>query len=316
MKNLLLTLIIALIALNAKAQQNEPTIMILPSDNWCFERSFITKVNNQGAQVKFPNYKEAFQEDTELAQVIAKIGELMLQKGIRLKDVEQELKNLDQRRAEDNVTVSKTSSSTLNETNLDILKRRVKADILVQLWWEVNNTSNGNVIRYTLDAFDSYSGKRVASSTGNSSGSNKFVPDLILKSVKSNSNLFFSQIKNYFKDIQSNGREVVIKVNTWDNLKEKIDLENEYNDIELSNHIKNWMRKNTVNGKFSTMDMSETSITFEQVRIPLKNESGDSMDARDFLNNLRIYLKAPPFNLPTKLMTRGLGEAILVIGEK
>jgi hypothetical protein len=40
------------------------------------------------------------------------------------------------------------------------------------------------------------------------------------------------------------------------------------------------------------------------------------MDARDFLNNLRIYLKAPPFNLPTKLMTRGLGEATLVIGEK
>ena len=289
MKNLLLSLFIALIALNAKAQQNEPTIMILPSDNWCFERSFITKVNNQGVQVKFPNYKEAFQEDTELAQVIAKIGELMLDKGIRLKDVEQELKNLDQRRAEDNVTLSKTSSSTLSETNLDILKRRVKADILVQLWWEVNNTSNGNVVRYTLDAFDSYSGKRIASSTGNSSGSN---------------------------NIQINGREVVIKVNTWDNLKEKIDLENEYNDIELSNHIKNWMRKNTINGKFSIMDMSETFITFEQVRIPLKNESGDSMDARDFLNNLRIYLKAPPFNLPTKLMTRGLGEATLVIGEK
>ena len=76
------------------------------------------------------------------------------------------------------------------------------------------------------------------------------------------------------------------------------------------------MKKNTINGKFSTIDMSETAITFEQVRIPLKNESGDSMDARDFLYNLRIYLKAPPFNLPTKLMTRGLGEAILVIGEK
>jgi hypothetical protein len=52
------------------------------------------------------------------------------------------------------------------------------------------------------------------------------------------------------------------------------------------------------------------------VRIPLFNESGDAMDARDFARGLQKYLKAAPFNITAKLMTRGLGEAILVLGEK
>ena len=49
----------------------------------------------QWTKKKTPNYKQAFQEDTELAQVIAKIGELIIKKGYELKDVEQNMKNID-----------------------------------------------------------------------------------------------------------------------------------------------------------------------------------------------------------------------------
>jgi hypothetical protein len=40
------------------------------------------------------------------------------------------------------------------------------------------------------------------------------------------------------------------------------------------------------------------------------------MDAREFGRELQKYLKKQPFNIDAKLMTRGLGEAILVLGEK
>jgi hypothetical protein len=40
------------------------------------------------------------------------------------------------------------------------------------------------------------------------------------------------------------------------------------------------------------------------------------LDARDFGKKLQKYLKAAPYNFEVKLMTRGLGEAILVLGEK
>jgi hypothetical protein len=69
------------------AQAKKPTLMILPSDNWCEQRYFMTEFDNQGTKQKVPNYKQAFQEDTELGQVISKIGSLMIDRGFPLKDV-------------------------------------------------------------------------------------------------------------------------------------------------------------------------------------------------------------------------------------
>lgn len=298
----------------SQAQQKKPTLMILPSDNWCNQRYFMSSFNDQGTMKKIPNYKQAFQEDTELAQVIAKLGAFMLSEGYTLKDAEQELKKLEQVSAEDNVTSSSNSGSDLSETPLDKLKKRAKSDIIIQLWWEINTAAGGNIIRYTLDAFDAYTGKRIASSTGNSKASDKFIPDLLLKAVKENFSLFNSQIDTYFNDMKKNGREVIVKIKTWKNWDKN--LEEEYDGKELNEYITGWMKKNTLQGNFNTTDNSETYILFEQTRIPLVNESGEAMDARDFTRGLQKYLKAAPFNITSKLMTRGLGEAILVLGEK
>ena len=298
----------------SQAQQKKPTLMILPSDNWCNQRYFMSSFNDQGTTKKIPNYKQAFQEDTELGQVIAKLGAFMLNEGYTLKDAEQEIKKLEQVSAEDNVTASSNSGSDLSETPLDKLKKRAKSDIIIQLWWEVNTATGGNVIRYTLDAFDAYTGKRIASSTGNSKASDKFIPDLLLKAVKENFSLFNSQIDTSFNDMKKNGREVIVKIKTWKNWDKN--LEEEYDGKELNEYITAWMKKNTLQGNFNTTDNSETYILFEQTRIPLVNESGEAMDARDFTRGLQKYLKAAPFNITSKLMTRGLGEAILVLGEK
>jgi len=314
LKRNLFLIIFSLSLSNAFSQAKKPTLMILPSDNWCNQRFFMETYDDQGTKKKAPNYKQAFQEDTELAQVIAKIGELMIKKGYELKDVEQSLKNLDLTNAEESVTRSSSSNSQISETPLDKLKKRVKADIVIQLWWEVNNVSNGHVVRYTLDAFDSYTNKRIASSTGNSESSTKFVPDLILEAAKNNMNLFLSQIQNHFDNMKSNGREIVVRIQTWEN--SNINLETEFNNKELNEYIIQWMKQNTLKGNFNTTDATANFLLFEQVKIPLYNENNEQLDAREFVNNLRKYLNSSPFNLPCKLLTRGLGEAIIVLGEK
>jgi len=48
----------------------------------------------------------------------------------------------------------------------------------------------------------------------------------------------------------------------------------------------------------------------------LEDEKGKALDARAFATSLRKYLAKPPFNITAKVMQRGLGEAILVLGEK
>lgn len=296
------------------SQAKKPTIMILPSDNWCMQRFFMTEFDNQGTKQNVPDYKAAFQEDTELGQVISKIGGLMADQGFPLKDAEQELKILEQRAAEDNMTMSSSSAASFNESPLDMLKKRAKADIILQLWWKVNKVDGQKSVSFTLDALDSYTGKRIASATGNGERSNDIVAELLMKAVQANMSEFVGRLDSYFSDLLENGREVSIFIKTWDSW--GYDLEEEFDGEFLQDIIDDWMYDNTVSGRYSLADATETFMRFEQVRIPLYDERERSIDSRKFTNNLRKYLLKEPFLIESKLMTRGLGEAILVLGEK
>lgn len=296
-------------------QVKKPTILVLPSDNWCNQRYFMTEFNNQGTIQKVPDYKKAFQEDTEIGQVISKIGSLMIDRGFPLKDAEFELKNIENRTAEDNVTSSNTSGSTIAESPLDKLKNKTKADIIIQIWWDVKKTDQGKVVSFILEAFDAYTSKRIASSSGNSSPNNKdIVPVMLQSAILANMDPFVNQIQSHFNEMFENGREIIVTIKRWDNWDKN--LETEINGEEISDHINHWMNENTVKNRFNMSDATENIIKFEQVRMPLFDKNSLPIDARKFGKELQKYLKNSPFNFEVKLMTRGLGEAILVIGEK
>jgi hypothetical protein len=299
----------------AAAQVKKPTLMILPSDNWCEHRYFMTVFDNQGTKQKVPNYKQAFQEDTELGQVISKIGSLMIDRGFPLKDAEQEIKAIEARNAEDNMTSSNASGAALDETPLDRLKNRAKSDIIMQIWWKVTKTDSGRIVSFTLEALDAYTSKRIASSTGNSLPNAKdIIPDLLLQAVSSHIELFVNQLQGHFSDLMTNGREIKITVRRWNNWDKT--LESEVDGDEIRNHIYDWIEKHAEKGRFSEANSTENRIDYEQVRIPVFDERNRALDARQFTIGLQKYLKAAPFNIDAKLMTRGLGEAILVLGEK
>jgi hypothetical protein len=313
---LLICTIIALVFTTlAFGQAKKPTLMILPSDNWCEQRYFMKEFDNQGTKQKAPNYKQAFQEDNEIGQVISKIGSMMIDRGFPLKDAEQELKNIEARTAEDNMTASNASGSSIAESPLDKLKNKAKADIIIQIWWKVNKTDKGKSVSFVLEAFDAYTSKRIASSTGTGAANNTdIVPVLLQNAILANIDPFVAQLQKHFDDMMTNGREILVTVKRWNNWDKN--LETEVNGEELTDHINKWMQKNTVNGRFSMSDASENKVRFEQVRIPLYDAGNNAIDARQFTKGLQKYLKAAPFGYEVKLMTRGLGEAIIVLGEK
>jgi len=289
--------------------------MILPSDNWCNQRYFMLEFDNQGTKQKVPDYKLAFQEDTEIGQVISKIGALMIDRGFPLKDAEQELKNIETRNAEDNMTSSSSSGSSISESPLDVLKKRAKADIIIQIWWKVNKTGEGKSVSFILEAFDAYSSKRIASSSGNGEPSkDKIVPELLQRVVLANIDPFVKQLQSHFTDMFTNGREIILTIKKWNSWDKT--LEDEIDGVEIIDHINSWMQKSTVQGRFNMTDATENMIRFEQVRIPLFDKSNQALDARQFVRDLQKHLKSFPYNFESKLMTRGLGEAILVLGEK
>jgi hypothetical protein len=296
-------------------QAKKPTLMILPSDNWCEQRYFMTEFDNQGSKQKVPNYKQAFQEDTEINQVISKIGSMMIDRGFPLKDAEQELKAIEVRSAEDNMTASSKSSSSIAESPLDKLKNKTKADIIIQIWWKINKTDQGKSVSFTIEAFDAYTSKRIASATGTGAPNNTdIVPVLLQNAILSYIEPFAAQLQSHFDDLFSNGREIILTVKRWNSWDKN--LETEINGEEITDYINKWMQQNTFKGRFSMNDATENTIRFDQVRIPLFDANSNAIDARQFAKGLQKHLKAAPFNFEVKLMTRGLGEAILVLGEK
>lgn len=312
MKKITITLFVLFMSYIVVAQK-KPTIMILPSDHWCDMRYFMTTYDNQGTKVKTPDYQKAFIEDTEIGPVISKIGQVLTDMGYSLKDAEQGIKSINTKTAEDNVTMSKTSGASLVESPLDMLKRRIKCDILIQISWDLSRSAGGRSTTFTLEAFDSYTNKRIATSTGSVEGQGS-VAELLFTAVKKNVKPFDKQMDNWYSDQRKNGREINLTIRCWDSWEN--DLETEYDGEELTDCIQQWLQKNCVNSAFNLSDGSESFAQFEQVRIPLEDEKGKAMDARAFATLLRKYLAKPPYNITAKVMQRGLGEAILVLGEK
>jgi hypothetical protein len=309
---ILLCLSIVGISQNIFGQAKKPTLMVLPSDNWCEQRYFMTEFDNQGTKQKVPNYKQAFQEDTELGQVITKLNSLLIRKAFNPKVAEQELKSIEAKTAEDNMTKSVASGAQIHESQLDKLRKRVKMDIIIQLWWKVNKDKS---VSFTLEAFDAYTNKSIAAQTFNAPPSEDIIPIKLEKAISNSFDPFLGDLQNHFNDMLTNGREILITLKRWDNWDKN--FETEINKEELTDYINKWMTENTVNHSPNRSEASENLIIYEQVRIPIYDKDGKTpLDAREFAKGLQKYLKATPFNYEVKLMQRGLGEAILVLGEK
>jgi len=308
---ILLCLTIIGISQNIFGQAKKPTLMVLPSDNWCEQRYFMTELDNQGTKQKVPNYKQAFQEDTELGQVITKLNSLLIRKAFEPKVAEQELKSIEAKTAEDNMTKSVASGAQIYESQLDKLRKRVKMDIIIQLWWKVNKDKS---VSFTLEALDAYTNKSIAAQTFNAPPSDDVMPVKLEKAISNSFDPFLGDLQNHFNDMLTNGREILITLKRWDNWDKN--FETEINGEELTDYINKWMNENTINKRFNRTEATENLIIFEQVRIPIYDKNNNPMDAREFAKGLQKYLKASPFNYEVKLMQRGLGEAILVLGEK
>ena len=240
----------------------------------------------------------------------------MAERGLPLKDLASSIRSINQANAENEMTVSRTSGSSISETPLDKLLSRAKADILVELSWKINTVGPKNSVTYTLRGIDAYTNKQVAAAQGTGAASfSAEVPVLIEEAVLQHMDNFISQLQAHFDDLLTNGREITFEVRTFDN-GSGASLEDEYSGQELTEIIDEWVAQNTVEHRYNLTDATEDMMIFEQVRIPLYRPNGMPMDTRHFANELRKYLKKTPFNLTSKVLTKGLGKAIVVIGEK
>jgi hypothetical protein len=315
MKKIALIIIIflsATVMLNAQAKK--PTIMVVPSDVWCNQRGYMFEFDNQGTTVKVPDYKRALQENSALLLVISKINELMATRGFPLKNLESVLKSLESESAENAMLTGKTTGAGIVESPIDKLKKVAKADIVMQMTWDVVSVGPKQAVTFNLQGLDAYTDKQVAGASGTG---NQLIgatlPVMLETAVLSHMDNFNVQLMTHFEDIFANGREITLRIKKFDSFAG--DLETEYAGEELGNKIDTWVKNNTVKGRFSATDATENMMFFEQVRIPLFDVNEKAIDAKGWAKGLQKYLK-DTYKIESKLMTKGLGQASIVVGEK
>ena len=291
------------ISFTLQAQKaKKPTLMIVPSDAWCNKNSYMIQMENQGDIVKVPDYKKAFQDNTDLLLMISTMNGLMSERGFPLKNMESELKGLEMSKAKNIVR----SGGSIMESPMDLIVKRARADIIIQLTWVVNEDGPKKYITYNLQGLDSYTYKQIATATGSGRPSlSSDLPLLLEEAILESIEDFTTTLSEYFDDMFENGREVILEILTTDDWMGDLP--------ELSYEIEDWLADNAKEGVFLTGPVTDTQASFSQIRMPLFNERGRAMAARNFFRDLSKTLKAAPYNQPHKLETEGLGKVTIVL---
>ncbi|MDR0414533.1 MAG: DUF6175 family protein [Prevotellaceae bacterium] len=322
MRKIILSIAAVSLSLATLAQAKKPTIMVVPSDVYCISNGYSQQFVANGVEQTLPDYKKMVQSDRNMRLAITKLASIMADRGFPLKDLEQELKNLEQEAAEVAAMQGKEGGEIV-ESPIDKLKRTAKADIILDLDFNIQKKGPQNYVNFNLKGLDAYTAKQIAGAAGSGSPSTSAAPELLLEeAVISYIDEFNGRLQTFFDDMFKNGREVKLQLKRFNSatfdFEEEFDYDGETR--EFGDVVDAWLEKNCVQGRFNRTDGSSNMLKYEQVRIPMFKESSSgrqtAIDARIFANDLRSVLRKPPFNVDCKVYQRGLGEAWIVVGEK
>lgn len=309
MKRLFLSLLAFAAVSSLLAQAVQPSLMVFPSRAWCHQNGFekvVVKAN--GKEVRVQEYDKAFIDNKDLGPAVRTIGKMMQDRGFQLIDLETQLASQDLESALDNA-----GDEDIDISAYDKLLETAGPDIALHINYYTETQGPRETLFYDLTAFDAYTNKQVASTGLISYGPVMSVPlqTLIQSALLSSIDAFNAQLMQHFQDMQEKGREISVRINTINGWEDG--LETEINGRELTEILEEWMINNCVAGRNHQKSASETSMYYDSARIPLFNENGKAVQAKQWLNGLRKYLKT--LNVPSKVKTRGLGQAQLIIGE-
>lgn len=319
-------MLLSAFATSAQAQAGKtakPRLMIIPSDSYCERNGFVTSYKDENGEThQAVDYGKAVKNE-EFRNVVAKFSEMMNQRELPLINLEASLKNIKQENMEVSLMQSE-SGSGINESPLDILKRTAKPDIILDLDFSVKRHGPQKYISYNLQGIDAYSQKNISAVSGSGEPSETAPVGTLLESaVIEHIDNFNKQLKMYFSDLFSKGREIKIVIKVWESSPFKLNSDVSFNGhtVRLDQVIlRGWLAKKCMGGTFSTTNTSSTELRLEQVHIPLMEEDEifggiQMVDAMSFVQELGSWLKSN-YNISCGIYGRGLGEAHLIIGEK
>ncbi|MDE6513591.1 MAG: hypothetical protein K2L05_05340 [Muribaculaceae bacterium] len=309
-KKLILGAVCALfsaVSVNAGAP---PTVMFLPDKTWCNNHDYVTRSERNGKVRVTENYDAAFM-DSDLSNVKTQLNALLKDNGLVPKDYGATTELDDEEEMEEEAYNGDTPSGGENAaTDYEMLLSKLRPDIIIKVGWDVNKVGFNYTCSYRLEALDSYSGKSIAAITAETPTLKTTIPlaAAIKNAATEHMPQFISRLQEHFDDLQANGREITVTCRI--SSASDANFNTDFDGRELSTVISDWMNDNTVNHSYSMRNSSRNRLVFEQVRIPFTDANGRVMQAKEFVDQLKRYLKST-CGISSENATKGLGSGRL-----
>lgn len=291
-----------------------PKLMIVPDKTWCIEKGYVIESERNGKKVLREDYDRAF-VDSDFNNVQLAIAQIMAERNFPVVNGQAQAETDDEDEMFDEAFEGAETGSGVQTNAYDELLKRNKPDITLKIGWNVNNAGSIYSADYRIEAIDTYSNKSVAPIAGQTGEVRRTVPlSVALKqTAKGNMDDFCTKLQTYFDDIQTNGREIRCDIRIIDN-GSGITMNQEFEGLELSEIIYNWISDNSVNHQFNQRSSGRNMARYDQIRIPLKDANGRPMDASRWVKGLQEKLKS--LGIVCENASTGLGAGRLYIGEK
>lgn len=291
-----------------------PKLMIVPDKTWCIEKGYVIESERNGKKVLREDYDRAF-VDSDFNNVQLAIAQIMAERNFPIVNGQAQAETDDEDEMFDEAFEGAETGSGVQTNAYDELLKRNKPDITLKIGWNVNNAGSIYSADYRIEAIDTYSNKSVAPIAGQTGEVRRTVPlSVALKqTAKGNMDDFCTKLQTYFDDIQTNGREIRCDIRIIDN-GSGVTMNQEFEGLELSEIIYNWISDNSVNHQFNQRSSGRNMARYDQIRIPLKDANGRPMDASRWVKGLQEKLKS--LGIVCENASTGLGAGRLYIGEK
>ncbi len=230
------------------------------------------------------SYDKILQNNFDIRTAVAKVQDGFEGRGITTVDFAAKLAAVNRRMQYEASTASSNDKYLLASSG---------ADVYVTVDVQKDENASGTRATLIMKAYETSTGSILASKSG---FSNRFrvssqSSDLLYAHiVKENIPSFLNDItKNLNKQVVSSSRvvlQIAIGGGSMMSMNDKVGPSN----LQLSDVIRQWVRKNADNGKYNLQGVVAESMVFDYVMIPPKDSDGLKMDAAQFAFLLHSYL--------------------------
>lgn len=288
-----------------------PIIMVFPGDENLKNFQSLSNTNIEGVSFVIRDYKKYLQKDDRFTRIASTIQSSFIDDSYPLQDFEQSLKQLDNRQATDIADDIQQDAKTL-------LLQSVNPDLILELNYHLEGDKSVNFsgknknkeksISYTLSAIDAYTNKVVGTITkSNLKGTS--TTETIQNSLKETLPELKKDIRNYFSDLQTRGREVTLRIKVGSDSNQNLSDESIEGDT-YADYIIDYVKKHTVKGAYKLQTNTANELYFVNVRIPMVSEDGTQYGVYDWARDLAKAMRKD-LGIKVSNQSQGLGEIVL-----